>query len=108
MDEDDDILRATSPFPRSPMEETLDNIPENSLTIFDDPTYTPFPLSPMEETLYNIPEHTKNMFDDPNYDERVNYLSAIIPRDVDKAREMDAWGTEKAALLDWYSTYCTF
>jgi len=98
MDEDDDILRATSPFPRSPMEETLDNIPENSLTIFDDPTYTPFPLSPMEETLNNIPEHTKNMFDDPNYDERVNYLSAIIPRDVDKAREMDAWGTEKAAF----------
>jgi len=98
MDEDDDILRATSPFPRSPMEETLYNIPENSLTIFDDPTYTPFPRSPMEETLYNIPEHTKNMFDDPNYDERVNYLSAIIPRDVDKAREMDAWGTEKAAF----------
>ena len=98
MDEDDDILRATSPFPRSPMEETLDNIPENSLTIFDDPTYTPFPLSPMEETLNNIPEHTKNMFDDPNYDERVNYLSGIIPRDVDKAREMDAWGTEKAAF----------
>ena len=98
MNEDDDILRATSPFPRSPMEETLYNIPENSLTIFDDPTYTPFPRSPMEETLYNIPEHTKNMFDDPNYDERVNYLSAIIPRDVDKAREMDAWGTEKAAF----------
>jgi len=92
MNEDDDILRASSPSPRSPVEETLANM--SSRTIFDDPIYDPssrLPRSPVEKTLQNMSSRT--IFDEP-YDP-----SPYMPIDIDKARETwDAWGTEKAAF----------
>ena len=91
MNEDDDILRASSPSPRSPVEETLANM--SSRTIFDEP-YDPssrLPRSPVEKTLQNMSRRT--IFDEP-YDP-----SPYMPIDIDKARETwDAWGTEKAAF----------
>ena len=45
MNEDDDILRASSPSPRSPVEETLANM--SSRTIFDEP-YDPSPYMPID------------------------------------------------------------
>ena len=92
MNEDDDILRAFSPSPRSPVEETLANM--SSRTIFDEPIYDPssrLPRSPVEKTLQNMSSRT--IFDEP-YDP-----SPYMPIDIDKARETwDAWGTEKAAF----------
>jgi len=92
MNEDDDILRASSPSPRSPVEETLANM--SSRTIFDEPIYDPssrLPRSPVEKTLQNMSSRT--IFDEP-YDP-----SPYMPIDIDKARETwDAWGTEKAAF----------
>jgi len=101
MNEDDDILRATSPSPLSPMEETLNNTSENSITIFDDPTYNPSPLSPMEETLNNTSENSITIFD-PNYERYNSYGTA--PIDVYKARDVEQSGfkTFIAAVLDGY------
>jgi hypothetical protein len=101
MNEDDDILRAFSPSPLSPMEETLNNTSENSITIFDDPTYNPSPLSPMEETLNNTSENSITIFD-PNYERYNSYGTA--PIDVYKARDVEQSGfkTFIAGVLDGY------